>query len=329
MPLITPPTMHRQADMAAWRGRIDEAEGVLGRRWHQVVRPLDDSDAGQGIALVGFACDAGVARNQGRTGAAAGPAAIRAALGNMPVHRCTSIADAGDIVCIPHAEVDGLEDAQQALAQVVADILERGKLPIALGGGHEIAYGSFSGLARHLALRNQAPTIAVINLDAHFDLRQADRPSSGTPFRQIAEDCHARGWPFQYCCLGVSHFANTQALFERARMLGARWLPDEEMTSANLAHTLAVVNDCITKADHVYLTVCLDVLPAFTAPGVSAPAARGVSLEVIEPIVDAVTMSGKLRVADIAELNPDWDIDQRTARVAARLAARIAERAGI
>jgi formiminoglutamase len=85
----------------------------------------------------------------------------------------------------------------------------------------------------------------------------------------------------------------------------------------------------LAEVDHVYFTICLDVLPAAVAPGVSAPAARGVPLDVVEPIIDVIAASGKLRVADIAELNPGCDIDQRTARVAARLLARVAERAGV
>jgi len=114
-------------------------------------------------------------------------------------------------------------------------------------------------------------------------------------------------------------------LFERARQLGVHWRLDEKMTGARLLSTLDLVQAFIAQVDHVYLTVCLDVLPAAVAPGVSAPAARGVPLEVVEPVIDIVTTSGKLRTADIAELNPDFDIDQRTARVAARLTARIAE----
>lgn len=317
--------MHHPPDMKQWQGRVDDAEGELGKRWHQVIQPFTASAGDKGIALVGFACDAGVERNHGRTGARQGPTALRSALGNMPVHACTSIADAGDIVCQPTAESDGLEQAQQALAQTVADILGTGKLPIALGGGHEIAWASFSGLAQHLAQREQAPRIGVINLDAHFDLRMAERASSGTPFRQIAEDCATRGWPFHYCCLGISSFANTQALFERAHKLGVHWRLDEEMTVARLQSTIDLVQAFTAQVDHVYLTVCLDVLPAAVAPGVSAPATRGVTLDVVEPLIDAVTTSGKLRTADIAELNPTLDIDQRTARVAARLVARIAE----
>jgi formiminoglutamase len=73
------------------------------------------------------------------------------------------------------------------------------------------------------------------------------------------------------------------------------------------------------------LTLCLDVLPAAIVPGVSAPAAHGVPIEVIETLVDAVCHSGKLKVFDIAELNPSFDVDNRSARVGARMVARVAK----
>lgn len=314
--------MHHKANMSRWQGRIDAAEGDLGRRWHQIVKPLDEDAQPGGVALIGFACDAGVARNHGRTGARLGPQALRAVLGNMPVRRCHRIADAGDVVC----DDDELEKAQEELAAAIAGVLSRGKLPLAMGGGHEMAFGSFSGLARHLETQEKTPRIGIINLDAHFDLRVAERASSGTPFRQIAEDCQARGWPFHYCVLGISEFANTQALFDRARALGVRWMLDEEMHAAALDTIRATVAAFMAQVDHVYFTVCLDVLPATLAPGVSAPAPRGVPLEVVEPVIDMVAASGKLRLADFAELNPNHDVDQHTARVAARLLARVVEK---
>lgn len=321
--------MMQPPDMSRWQGRIDDAEGALGRRWHQIVRPVEQADATPGVALIGFACDAGVIRNHGRAGAKDGPAALRAMLGNLPVRRCQSIVDAGNVVCMAHGDDDGLETAQEELSGAIAGLLTRGLLPIALGGGHEMAFASFGGLARHLAAREAAPRIGIINLDAHFDLRMAERASSGTPFRQIADDCAARGWPFHYCCLGISDFGNTEALFARARSLGVRWLRDEDMTITQNDKIQALLASFMADVDHVYFTICLDVLPAALAPGVSAPAARGVPLEVLEPVVDLIAASGKLRLADIAELNPGRDIDQRTARVAARLVARIAERSRI
>ncbi|MDN0073708.1 formimidoylglutamase [Crenobacter sp. SG2303] len=311
-----------QATLQGWQGRIDAEEGELGRRWHQLAAAAPASGPLDGVTLVGFACDAGVARNHGRIGAAEGPAALRALLGNTPVRHVQKLWDAGDVRC----DGDALEPAQAELSERLADLLGRGTFPITLGGGHEIAYGSFGGLARHLAAQGgSAPRIGVVNFDAHFDLRLAERASSGTPFRQIAEDCAERGWPFHYACLGVSDYANTRALFERAEQLGVCWRRDEEMGIDRLAESRAQLEQFLAGVDHVYLTVCLDVLPAAVAPGVSAPAAHGVALEVVEALIDTVLSSGKLRLADVAELNPRLDIDSHTARVAARLIARVAD----
>ena len=95
-----------------WHGPVDAAEGEAGRRWHQIVQPLSVETEAGAVALLGFACDAGVARNGGRVGAAAGPAAIRDVLRNVPVHGVKLVADAGDIACIG----DELETAQAQLA---------------------------------------------------------------------------------------------------------------------------------------------------------------------------------------------------------------------
>jgi formiminoglutamase len=73
----------------------------------------------------------------------------------------------------------------------------------------------------------------------------------------------------------------------------------------------------------VHLSIDLDVLPAGAAPGVSAPAAYGVPMEVVEHVCARVAASGKLAVCDVAELNPDLDVDNRTARAGARLVHRI------
>ncbi len=302
-------------DMSVWQGRIDAAEGSLGQRWHQVMRPLVRETEARTVVLIGFACDAGVARNQGRTGAAGGPAVIRHMLRNMPVHECDRLADAGDIACTG----DALEAAQMELSKCVTGQLAAGRFPIVLGGGHEMAFGTFVGLATHLASRQNTPRIGIVNFDAHFDLRHAERGNSGTPFLQIAHDCEARGWPFRYGCFGVSRYSNTHALFARAHKLGVVFVPDEQMQSAQQA--LAAF---VSEVDHVYLTFCLDVLPAAIAPGVSAPAVRGIALDIVEPLIDLVIDSRKLRLADIAEMNPRFDIDHQTAAVAARIVARIA-----
>jgi formiminoglutamase len=163
----------------------------------------------------------------------------------------------------------------------------------------------------------------ILNFDAHFDLRQSRPASSGTPFDQIACDCAARGIPFDYVCFGVSDLANTAALFERASELGVRYVLDADMQESQLAKRLDELERMIDAVDDIYLTIDLDVLPGAAAPGVSAPAVLGVPLSVVEAMVRRVRASGKLRAADLAELNPAFDQDRRTALAAARLAHRL------
>jgi len=59
---------------------------------------------------------------------------------------------------------------------------------------------------------------------------------------------------------------------------------------------------------------------------VSAPAARGVPLEVVEHLLTWIRnkAGNRLALADIAEYNPAFDIDGRTAKVAARLCHMLA-----
>jgi len=307
-------------DLAAtWHARDDSGERGDTRRLAHVIAPPHAMPAPGEPVLLGFACDAGVQRNQGRTGAADGPQAIRAMMAGLPAHGITCLHDAGDVRC----DDGDLENAQDRYARQIARLLNTGAHVLALGGGHEIAWGSFMGLQRWLDGQHSTAPVLILNLDAHFDLRTGRPASSGTPFDQIACDCDARDLPLQYACLGVSRLSNTAALYARAQEVGAFWVEDIAMDRSELNARLADVDRLLLAAEHVYLSVDLDVLPGAVMPGVSAPAAYGVSLAVVERIVTHVAASGKLRLADLAELNPRFDSDQRSARVAARLAWRI------
>ncbi|OEE90689.1 formimidoylglutamase [Vibrio crassostreae] len=316
-----------------WTGRNDLEDGELGTRVHHITTQVQSNVLNEGltdnaVALVGFASDAGVARNKGRVGAKQAPNLIRQALANMAWHCDTRIADLGDIEC----NDDQLEVSQKQCATVIANALSTGKV-ITLGGGHEVAWASFQGLAEHLhrTQSDHKPKIGIVNFDAHFDLREFEsdiadvKPSSGTPFNQITEYCHTHQWPFHYACLGVSAASNTKALFNKADQLGVWYEHDRDITQVNQIAQLVKLQKFIAECDYLYLTIDLDVFPAATAPGVSAPAARGVSYEALAPFLEQIFKhSEKLIIADIAEYNPDYDVDGQTARLAARLCWDIA-----
>ena len=336
MTKISTTVSHTAADMMLWTGRAEPFETARARYWYQLAKPYED----QNIGLIGFACDQGVRRNQGRVGARAAPPLIRRAFATLPViaplqtcydnQLATLLGDAGDIYC--HDDDDfaahTLEQAQLKYADKVSAIVKQGGLPIGLGGGHAIAYGSFLGLWQALENTSEAnatPTIGIINFDAHLDIRQSDVATSGTPFRQIAEHLDAHGQPFHYCCIGVSRFSNTAALFDRAEQLDVHIISDEDCHYQPWQILADQVINFINQVDVVYLTIDMDCLPSSVVPGVSAPAAFGIELGFVERMVKTIMASGKVKMADIAEINPTFDIDGRSCKVAARLLATIIE----
>lgn len=313
-----------------WTGRTD-GTGPEHRRWHSTVTPWFSSDGAlersgpdstaqpklelnpeAGIVLVGFSSDEGVRRNQGRVGAAEGPAALRQALGGLALHSDVSIYDAGTVTV---ADED-LEGGQDALASQVEAIVAAGHTAVVLGGGHETAFASHLGLYRAL----RPAKVAVINIDAHFDLRQAERPTSGTPFLQIAQ---LEGDALQYTVLGISRPNNTAALFHTADRLGVTYVEDTAFEAITPAEAATLVTQAAADAEVVHLSIDLDVLPAAVAPGVSAPAGYGVSLSHVRAMVAAAAQTGKLALVDVVELNPRFDVDGRTARAAARLISEV------
>lgn len=286
-----------------WTCRTDPLDGDLGLRWGHLVS-ADPLSAGC-IALLGFPSNEGVKLNQGRVGAAWGPDALRKSLANLAAHKVRKICDLGDV----NVASRDLEGSQERFAEAAAEALEKGARVVGLGGGHDISMASF------MAVRQAFPDerIGILNFDAHFDLRVSDQRNSGTPFRDALQmDPSA-----EYKVIGISRAANTQILFKAAADLGVEVNEDYDIPST--------LDGWLEKIDHLYMTFDLDVLPAYQAPGVSAPNGNGVTLDRLLPLVKEAARSGKLRLFDVAELNPVHDLDGRTARTAARIIWEVAE----
>lgn len=296
-----------------WIGRDDSEDGEYAKRLYHFA-----GNGGQ-RALLGFASEAGVRRNKGRVGARQGPQALRTALGAFAAPPdCPIFTDLGDIV----VDGDDLEAGQAMLAQYVAKALDLHMRVIVLGGGHETACGSYLGLRAHYP----DAKIGIVNLDAHLDLREsgAAGSSSGTPFNQIRQ---ADPDGFDYLCLGLAAESNTVALFDRAEDWGVRTVMDHDLIRDGSAAD-SEIQGIAGRSNILYLTIDIDVLPHYQAPGVSAPAARGVPLAVIEHLVESVIAACEeqeclLPLADIVELSPPHDRDGMTAKSAALLIRRL------
>ena len=307
-------TLWRSTSPQIWQGRDDSAEATNAKRIFQTIQQREAfSPAPSGIGLIGFECDEGVKRNHGRPGAVQAPDTLRRALANMASHQGHErLVDMGSI----YLEGTDLEAAQRALSDAVVQCQQSGMRTLVFGGGHETAW------ANGRVVLDSFPNarVAIINLDAHLDLRKADRATSGTPFRQLANYCDGRGREFQYACFGVSRAANTLALWDEAERLNVTLVEDLHFRR----DALSSLEKVLAQADRVYLTIDLDVLPAGEMPAVSAPAALGIPALDLMPIIERICSSGKLQAADLVEFNPQYDRDGQGAKLAARLAWQIA-----
>lgn len=262
---------------------------------------LRHSPDGCRVALIGLPDDLGVRLNSGRPGAAEGPAAFRAALARYGVGspsgwQWPSVFDAGDVMPAEGDSADALAETHGRVTLAVEAALDLGLFPIGVGGGHDLTFA----FVRPLALRH--PGMVGYYLDAHLDVREA--AGSGMPFRRLIEDCGVQALRL----VGMNPMANAAEHVAYFVEHHGRVMGGAEFEASARSEPL----DAFASLD-------LDVLDGAFAPGVSAANPVGMSSREVERLVGALGRSHRIRCFDIMELNPRFDVDGRTARVAAHM----------
>jgi formiminoglutamase len=319
---------YKPPDSGNWKGRAVSLEEGF-QYWYQKVQLTNwnkinadtFSSERKNIALLGYACEEGVNRNQGRIGAKKGPDAIRQKLARQAWHLVDQeVCDFGDVFC-----VDGdMESCQENLGRMVNDLLQKQAFPIVIGGGHDIAFGHYLGISQFL---NEHPgrKLGIINFDAHFDLRTPDvSGNSGTPFYQIAMDVKDKNQSFDYLAIGIQSAANTRTLFDIARNLGVKYLPSEVCSMTYFPELKKPLLSFLDRSDFIYISIDLDGFSSAHAPGVSAPSPMGMDPDFVFRMLQLLFESGKVISCDLAEMNPEYDRDSMTALLAARLVEMVA-----
>ncbi len=261
------------------------------------------------MALLGFPTDRGVQINGGRPGAAAGPDAIREVLYRLtPDSRHNQ--SFGDLLSrttdLGNVEVTAnLEEDLERLGSIVTALIDAGTIPIILGGGHETAYGHCLGYI-------SKKKVSIVNFDAHLDVREKVQGlnHSGSSFRSALEndqlDVTYTAAGLQRCSNATSHvaYANEQGV-------ELHWMGEGKVGAYKALVTGAA------SAGPIMVSFDLDVVDCAYAPGVSAKSVGGLgSREFLELAFEA-GRSPAVSSVDICELNPQYDVDGRTAKLAA------------
>lgn len=276
------------------------------------------------FVLVGCPIDEGVARNNGRPGAASAPRLIRDQLLKMtpPAEGYDRFSD---VVCkgrdLGDISPGNMEMMQENLGNTIQPWLSEQVPVIILGGGHETSYGHFLGY-QHAGI-----THGILNVDAHTDVRPTKQGSghSGSPFRQILEyqnsKCH------KYYVTGLQPHAVSKSHLEYIKASqGGSWFKEDT--------DISVISGVLDGSLYpLFVTMDMDAVDQAYAPGVSAPCADGVSKSFWLNAAWTAGRNSSVTSIDLVEVNPGFDRDHQTVRLAAltiwRFLDGLAQRPGL
>ncbi len=281
--------------------RIDNPD--VKDRIHQVIEDYDQKESAEpGTVFLGFSSDEGVTRNKGLAGAAEGPFSVRDKLAGLPY--TAALYDYGTVM-----GTKDLETSQKELGSAVADVLNNKDFPLIIGGGHETLYGHYLGVRE----THPDAKIAVLNFDAHFDMRIEPMATSGTMFYQIL----TQDEDVDYFVMGIQHSGNTGVLFDTADALGVNYaLMDDIRDSKKISDYMFKALD---NYDYVFATLCMDSIAEYAAPGVSMATPNGFTPVEIHGLVERLAKLDNLISFDISEVAPALDEGDRTSALAASI----------
>jgi formimidoylglutamase len=266
------------------------------------------------FCLVGIPDHQGVMNVGGRLGAARGPDAFRRVFGRLSGRDGVSDAlmDLGDLHPVPR----NMGESHRRAADQVRDGHSRCGLSVVVGGGHDHGFSHLLGISEAL----KGKRLGCLNLDAHLDVRSG-KPlaSSGSPFWLAIEGGVLA--PDQFIEFGIQAHCNSRELWEYVGRKGVEVIEFGALRGGRAVSAFAAsLKKLSSRCDIVVISFDLDSCASAFAPGVSAPQAEGFSSSEVIEMMEIAGRDPKVVSLGIFELNPDHDVDDRTARLAATAA---------
>jgi arginase len=288
----------------------------------------------QPVAVIGAPLDLGA----GRRGVDMGPSAIRyAGLDERLREIGLEARDLGNVETpVPEAAAMGDERARylkpvlqtcERVAGLVARAAEEGLMPLVLGGDHSVAIGTLGALASLYGAGG------AIWIDAHGDVNTPetspsgnvhgmvlaavlglDRPTFDSPMWSLpAVD------PGRVALLGVRALDPAERELIRELGVKAHTMSDidrlgvERVMRESLAH--------VAGPGFVHVSIDMDAVDPEVAPGVGTPVRGGLSYREAHLALELVAESGLATSLDVVEVNPIFDRENATGKLAVELVA--------
>ncbi len=252
------------------------------------------------IALIGVPTDINSSFMRGPAGA---PPVIRAMLNSDKGNAATELGGSLDneIEMIEYGDLSLMEENtvdDGIIHAAVAESCARGEIPLILGGDHSITFPVVSAIAERYG------PVQILHIDAHPDLYDeldGNRRSHASPFARIME----RRLASRLVQVGIRTLNDHQRA--QAREFGVEIVPMRDFT----------VDRVPILGGPLYISIDVDGIDPSAAPGVSHHEPGGLT---VREVVDLLArQTAPIVGIDVVEFNPDRDVVEMTASVAAKL----------
>ena len=258
------------------------------------------------IVILGSPQDEGVIRNKGREGAKYAPDKIRESFYKLSAGERTGairIFDLGNIKV-----EDKLEEIHRRQEEVVYRLLNDNKKVIILGGGNDISYPDCRALSQF------DNSCLAFNIDSHFDVRSDKIRNSGTSYRMLLEENLIN--PKNFYEIGIKRFSSSTMHRKYLESKKCKIFYYDKIKGTRIKK---VLNEIIKKKKNnaLFWGFDMDAVNSSDAPGVSAPNPIGLSIDEALLIAEIAGQNKRTRIFEISEVNPKFDFDDKTSRLAA------------
>jgi arginase len=291
------------------------------------------------VHIIGVPLDLG----GNRRGVDMGPSALRIAGLHEKIESLgVAVVERGDIAS-PIPEVKSSGDPHKRYIREIARVcqklydastqaLDKGAIPLVLGGDHSLAAGSIAAPAEFA--RRQNKPLGLLWIDAHGDMNTpASSPSGnvhGMPLAALlgnepAELSRIGGHspkvvPEKTVLIGIRNLDNVEKKEVRDSRVHVFTMKeiDRQGIASVMEQALAIAG---AGTAGIHVSFDLDVCDPSIAPGVGTPVKGGLDYREAHVVMEMIADSGLLTSLDLVEVNPILDIKNETAVLGAELAA--------
>jgi arginase len=292
------------------------------------------------VHIIGVPLDLG----GNRRGVDMGPSALRiAGLAERIAQLGYTVVDRGDLPSpIPETRewrderqkyIHDIAKVCQRLYETASQCLDKGAMPLVLGGDHSLGAGSVAAAAQWARDARKLP-IGLLWIDAHGDM---NTPATSTSGNVHGMPLAALLGPEPSDLSTIGGFS-PKVLPAHTVLIGVRNLDEREKVAVRASHVhvftmkdidrqgiASIVEQAVELAGNgtagIHVSFDLDACDPGIAPGVGTPVKGGLDYREAHMVMEMVADSGLLTSLDLVEINPTLDVRNMTAQLGAELAA--------